>query len=104
MARAPQTREPGSLIHCTVSQAGFKKVSQAKSTAQSQLPIESLVAVLQPRTGSATDAHLHAREVHRLVHQDPRGCLKARRDGHGSIVSDETTRLWVNLLYVQAGQ
>lgn len=50
MARAPQTREPGSLIHCTVSQAGFKKVSQAKSTAQSQLPIESLVAVLQRLT------------------------------------------------------
>lgn len=54
--------------------------------------------------GSATDAHLHAREVHRLVHQDPCGCLKAWRDGHRSIVSDKTTRLGVNLLYVQAGQ
>ena len=52
----------------------------------------------------AAEAHLHAREVHWLVHQDPCGCLKARRDGHRSIISDKTTRLWVNLLYVQAGQ
>jgi len=47
--------------------------------------------------------HLHAREVHRFVHQDPRGGLKARRDGHRSIVRDEATRLRVDLLDVQGG-
>lgn len=47
---------------------------------------------------------LHACEVHGLVHQDPRGRLKARRDGHRSVVCDKTTRLGVNVLDIQACQ
>lgn len=53
---------------------------------------------------SAGATHLHACEIHRLVHQDPCGCLKAWRDGHRSIIRDKTTRLRVNLLNVQASK
>lgn len=51
-----------------------------------------------------TPAHLHARQIHGLVHQDPRGRLKARRNGHRAFIGDETVCLRVNLLYVQASQ
>lgn len=75
---------------------------------------ENLIADRQSPVSSASHvllclawlspAHLHASQIHGLVHQDPCGRLEARRDGHGAFVCDEAVCLWVNLLDVQASQ
>lgn len=59
-----------------------------------------LLTILSEFWEFCVETHLHTCEVHRLVHQDPCGCLEARRYGHGTIIRDETIRLWVDLLYV----